>query len=60
MATWDAGQKRFTCSNCGQQYIAHYHDWPQREEGQFVCTCGTVVHSWRSTRDYTDWEAITE
>ena len=59
MATWDRGEKEFTCPQCGAVYECTYEDLPSRERGKQECEdCGATVHSWNGSRDYEDWKLI--
>ncbi len=60
MATWGTGKATFDCPNCGATYECKYTDYPAPDPRRsFECeACGSVVHSWKSTRDYSEWKLV--
>jgi hypothetical protein len=60
MATWDSGKAQIDCLKCGATYECKFTDYPAPDPtGSFECTvCSTTVHSWKGTRDFSDWNLV--
>jgi hypothetical protein len=52
------GTQNFECSECGAKYVGHYTDYPMRDKGSFTCECGTQLHRWNGSRDWTDFVKV--
>ena len=37
------------CSECGTVYSVTYRNLPEKDDGNFVCSCGNEMRSWRET-----------
>lgn len=40
------------CLSCGTVYHVKARDLPRRSTGQFICTCGCEMNSWRGHRTF--------
>ena len=60
MGTWDTGKATFTCENCGSTYECKTTGYPAPDPTQeYRCkVCGAIVHSWKGTRDYSEWRLV--
>jgi hypothetical protein len=62
MALGDVGKTRFTCPKCSAVYECRFRDYPAPDPTQtYECKtegCKAVVHTWKGTRDYSEWNVI--